>query len=76
MSSPYRTCSVERQQGDCDHGLTFPADEHSARDLLRSGLTSHQIREMHPRLFGLCPKGCGYNGIAYVSLAHYVAGDW
>jgi len=23
-----------------------------------------------------CPKGCGYEGIAYVSYAHYFYGDW
>lgn len=70
----------------CDHGVTF--DEGAAESLL-SGWTpkdaadfvmgnpmSSQIRKRWPRLYGPCPKGCGFNGIAYASMAHSVAGDW
>lgn len=55
----------------CDHGVTF--DEEEAR---RTRPSSATVRERWPRLFGDCPKGCGYNGIAYASRAHYVYGDW
>jgi len=54
----------------CDHGLSF--DEDAAKGLS----TISEIRNRWPRLFGPCPKGCGFNGIAYASRAHYVFGDW
>ena len=54
---------------ECDHGLVF--DEQAAR-----GLHASVVRERWPRLFGLCPKRCGYDGIAYASMAHFTAGDW
>lgn len=53
----------------CDHGVTF--DPEQAR-----GLSSAEIRTRWPRLYGDCPKGCGFVGIAYASTLHYVAGDW
>jgi hypothetical protein len=53
----------------CDHGLSFDAEA-------ASGLEAFQVRRRWPRLFGLCPEGCGFNGIAYASGEHYVAGDW
>lgn len=53
----------------CDHGVTF--DESEAK-----GLDAREVREKWPRLFGKCPKGCGYVGIAYASYAHYLYGDW
>jgi len=71
---------------DCDHGITFDADE--ANKLLEGwkpknaaeaivGNPAHaEVRKRWPRLFGPCPKGCGYNGIYSVSMQHYVAGDW
>ena len=58
-----------RAAANCDHGLIF--DEERAR-----GMTSSEVREQFPRLFGSCPKGCGFSGIAYVSGAHFVYGDW
>lgn len=76
-------------QSKCDHGVTF--DEEAALKLLEgpsasSGdpaldfimghSSSGEIRKRWPRLCGLCPKGCGYNGIAYASYAHYIYGDW
>ncbi len=53
----------------CDHGVTF--DEFEA-----AGLDAYAVRERWPRLYGDCPKGCGFNGIGYASMAHYVCGDW
>lgn len=75
---------------DCNHGVTF--DEAAAKKLceeapvdktldpavafiMGSSATS-EIRKRWPRLCGPCPKGCGYNGIAYASTAHYYYGDW
>ncbi len=52
----------------CDHGATF--DREAAR-----GLSSEEVRARWPRFFGLC-KACGYYGIAYASMEHYVMGDW
>jgi len=53
----------------CDHGVTF--DEEAAK-----GLSASEVRRRWPRMHGLCPKGCGFNGIAYASYAHYIFGDW
>lgn len=55
----------------CDHGVVFDEVEAHARCL-----SAEAIRARWPRLFGDCPKGCGYHGIAYASYAHYIAGDW
>lgn len=54
---------------ECDHSVSF--DEKAAKELSAS-----EIRRRWPRLDGLCPKGCGFNGIAYASFLHYVSGDW
>lgn len=78
------------EQAACDHGITF--DEEAAKKLLEEseqdptldpavafimGPPAHsEIRKRWPRLSGLCPKGCGYNGIYYASTAHYLYGDW
>ena len=35
-----------------------------------------EVRAKYPRLDGLCPKGCGFHGIAYKSTVHFVYGDW
>jgi hypothetical protein len=53
----------------CDHGLFF--DEELAKNM-----TVKEIRQMFPRLDGICPKGCGFDGFAYASYAHFVYGDW
>ncbi len=55
----------------CDHGVKF--DEARWR---MENLPAHHVREAWPRLFGKCPEGCGFEGIAYASWAHYAAGDW
>ena len=55
----------------CDHGLRFDANDAWARRLPPS-----EVRRQYPRLYGSCPKGCGFNGIAYVSHEHFIAGDW
>jgi hypothetical protein len=78
------------KQAACDHGLTF--DEEAAQlisqetpgydtgdpavDFIMGSPASDEIRRRWPRLCGECPKGCGYNGIAYVSHAHMLYGDW
>ena len=57
------------EEAECDHGVAF--DEDAAR-----GLRPREVRQRWPRGHGVCPKGCGYVGIAYKSWAHYIAGDW
>jgi len=56
---------------ECDHGVVF--DEERAR---AENLGAADTRRLYPRLFGPCPKGCGFNGIAYASYLHYLWGDW
>jgi len=63
MSDPYRT------PPECDHGVAF--DLNAAENVPWS-----EVRKRWPRLDGECPKGCGYRGIAYASMAHCVCGDW
>lgn len=58
-----------KPQDLCDHGVTFDQQE-------STGLSSFEIKKRWPRLYGRCPKNCGYNGIAYASYMHYLAGDW
>lgn len=54
---------------ECDHGITFDIEK-------TMDLSANEVRILYPRLFGKCPKGCGYDGIAYASMEHYVSGDW
>ena len=61
---------MTEEQKNCDHGLTF--DEAAAREIT----SVKEIRKNWPRLYGKCPKGCGFDGIAYVNTAHFVYGDW
>lgn len=70
-SSAYGEMRVNVTSGDerCDHGLRF--DEAEAE-----GLSASEVRRRFPRLFGDCPKGCGFRGIAYVSMHHFYAGSW
>lgn len=70
----------------CDHGIVF--DEAEAKKLLEGWTpkteaefivgnpASCEIRKRWPRLWGPCPKGCGFSGIGYASYAHYIMGDW
>jgi len=55
----------------CDHGVTFDLETAEAENPSAEG-----VRLRWPRLHGLCPKGCGYQGIAYASFEHLVYGDW
>jgi len=71
VGEPYRG-TVESK---CDHGLTFPQTREGESAVFRY-FEAFEVREVFPRLNGACPKGCGYYGIAYVTMAHYVAGDW
>ena len=70
----------------CDHGVTFDEDEaekvfadwvpKDAAEFIMGYPKTAEVRRRRPRLFGKCPKGCGYNGIAYASMTHYRMGDW
>jgi len=62
---------IPRDQAECDHGVVFDEAAWKAEQP-----TPWTVRERWPRLFGPCPKGCGFNGIAYASFGHYIAGDW
>ena len=53
----------------CSHGVLF--DPEAARTM-----NEDEVRRKFPRLDGRCPIGCGYSGIAYASVEHYIAGDW
>lgn len=53
----------------CDHGVVFPDD-------VDENMSVEEVRRRYPRLFGPCPEGCGFSGIAYASYLHYVMGDW
>jgi len=53
----------------CDHGVIYKSEE-------AKSMSANEVRTKFPRLHGQCPKGCGYNGIAYASMEHYVRGDW
>lgn len=64
-SESYRTAPED----ECRHGVTFDQDE-------SANMEWHEVRQRWPRLDGPCPLGCGYSGIAYASMAHYVCGDW
>lgn len=55
----------------CDHGVAFDKDRADAENL-----AAHEVRSLWPRMCGLCPRGCGFSGIAYASHAHYIYGDW
>ena len=57
----------------CSHGVTF--DSVAAR-----GLPAAEVQKRWPRGWFTkekpCPLGCDFNGIAYASYEHYIAGDW
>jgi len=55
----------------CDHGIKFDEDM-----CVRTNPPANVVRRFWPRLSGPCPLGCGYVGIGYASMAHYVWGDW
>lgn len=67
----YEDAWNEANESACDHGITYPQYGDAVK-----GLTATEVRQQFPRLSGLCPKGCGYNGIYYASFAHYLHGDW
>ena len=66
--------SGEARQAQCDHGVTFDKDAMSDMGIGRP--SAQEVRRRWPRLHGESPKGCGYRGIAYASMEHYIAGDW
>lgn len=82
---------VHPEQAACNHGITFDQEEadkliaaHPENPdnlppdvaFIMGPSYSKDIRKRWPRLSGLCPLGCGYNGIYYASFAHYTYGDW
>lgn len=56
----------------CTHGVVFDEEEYRRTP----NMDPYEVRKRWPRLFGECPLGCGYSGIAYASHLHYLAGDW
>lgn len=52
----------------CNHGCYFDEGEAQSCDYT-------EVRKRWPRFFGLCSE-CGYQGIYYDSMAHYIYGDW
>jgi hypothetical protein len=78
-------------QEKCDHGVMFDLEaakkildetsedksDDAALDFIMGPVNATaKIKKLWPRLSGKCPKGCGYNGIAYASYEHYIYGDW
>ena len=62
---------VSDPKAKCTHGVTF--DEEAVKD---GNMSASAVRKIWPRLEGVCPLGCGYDGIAYASFKHYLWGDW
>lgn len=62
----------KEKYGGCDHGVTFDYDDF----LKEENMPAYEVRKRWPRLGGRCPKDCGFAGIAYASMLHYLAGDW
>ena len=70
----------------CSHGVTFDLEEakkilgswkpKDAAEFVAGNPATREIRRRWLRLDGQCPKGCGFNGIAYASMEHYTYGDW
>lgn len=58
------------RQRNCKHGVEFNAEAWRA-----GNYTPAEVRDRWPRHYGTC-KRCGWEGIAYASREHYVAGDW
>lgn len=85
-----KKATEEANPTKCDHGVTFDEEEckrlmasipekssgDPALDFIMGPSSSFDVRKRWPRLHGACPKGCGFNGIAYASMAHYLYGDW
>jgi len=82
---------LKELQEKCDHGVIFDLEEAKkileetnedksndpALDFIMGPTNATaKIKKRFPRLGGPCPKGCGYNGIAYASYEHYIYGDW
>jgi hypothetical protein len=56
----------------CDHGVVFDYQEYQKTP----NMSAAEVQTKWPRGWGKCPKGCGFEGIAYASYEHYIAGDW
>lgn len=80
------------EEPKCDHGVTFDVEEakrilangplEHPKDIdpmvafIVGDPNNTSVRKRFPRLDGECPKGCGYRGIYYASMEHYLYGDW
>ena len=62
----------DTSKGGCTHGVTF--DYEAAKDLDYTEVRKRWPRKMFTEEIP-CPE-CGFVGIAYASLAHFVYGDW
>lgn len=71
MNRAARRAAGERGPAECKHSKVMPQYDSVAAKLM----TSNQIRTTFPRFSGICPD-CGYQGILYASMEHYIAGDW
>ncbi len=70
----------------CTHGLEFDPQEAnrilgdwkpmSTAEWVAGNPRYKLVRERFPRLSGKCPLGCGFEGTAYYSMEHFVAGGW
>jgi hypothetical protein len=60
-------------QTDCEH-LSIKAPNGYDHDRART-MTREQIRATYPRGSGTCPD-CGCSVTTYVSMLHYLMGDW
>jgi hypothetical protein len=65
-----KTTTYDMSPETCDHGMSFSDEVYQ-----KGSYTSSDVKRRWPRHNGLC-KLCGYEGIAYKSFLHYVAGDW
>jgi hypothetical protein len=56
------------EEDSCTHGVTF--DEEASKNM-----SSSEVRVKYPRFQGTCTL-CGYTGIYYASVMHFLRGDW
>lgn len=67
LAAACERAGAQRRGPACTHGVVF--DAAAAR-----GLSEVEVKRRWPRLEGLCPLGCGFCGVAYASLKHYLVG--
>jgi len=75
MIKPFQDLSLvetDPERISCDHGVIFDEEEYKKHQ----NMSEYEVRKRWPRGWGPCPKGCGFDGIAYASWMHFIAGDW